>query len=174
MPVVSSQVVEESATQADGRKYLRFEFTLSSGEVLTHFGYGKYPGGTDAETQRAALIPDVNAYVKQRELEFAWGYGASGGNIDTYPWVENTLAEVRTYWWRRFMNLFASEGNGSTEERLRIAVEAAPYYNLPSSPQIAGYLNAGWTTQMVNGAMNGIAAIAVNVPNMTHDNGEIV
>jgi len=171
MAIVSSIVAEDGAEQGTtGVKFMRFEFTDSTGKVHTHFGYRKYPVGTDATKQRLALIPELNALLIQQELNAVWGAGISGQDITNYPVVENTLAAVLTHWWRRFMNTFSSNGDSNISRQMQIAVNAAPYYNLPSSPQIAGYLSAGWTTQMVNNAMNGIAAIAVNVGNLEHDN----
>jgi hypothetical protein len=176
MPVVSSIVAEDGAEQGTtGVKFMRFEFTDSTGTVHTHFGYRKYPIATDADTQRLALIPELNAKLVKQEQQAVWQAGIQGQDITNYPAVESTIADLLTYWWRRFMNTFSSAGDTLLTEQMEIAVSAAPYYNLPSSPQISGYIDdVTWTTQEVNTALNGIQAIAVNAAGLEHDNPEMV
>lgn len=76
MPVISSQAFVDSHTQRDGRRFIRFEWTVTGGEVLTHFGYGKYrvndgPGtqAEEVEAIRANLETKLN-----RQLEFREAY----------------------------------------------------------------------------------------------------
>jgi hypothetical protein len=178
MPVVSSIVAEEGATDSNNEKWLRFEFTLSDGRVDGHYGYRRYPAATVADTQRLALVAPLNAILKERERNEAWRYGMDGNDIDVFPWIENTTAEIQQYWWRRFMNFMRDDSTdpdiNSRNELVATALVPLGYVNKPSSPQIVGYLDAGWSIAQVNGAISKASALYLGVINLDHGEPEIV
>lgn len=80
MPVTSVNTIVDPNQQRDGRRFIRFEWTVTGGEVIPLFGYGKYlvDGLTDDQDQpitqddaiatiRANLETKLNAQLERRE-----------------------------------------------------------------------------------------------------------
>ena len=172
MAIIASSVLEDGNTQANGRKYVRLSFTDHVG--IIHYQQHSVAAATDAEVLRAAQITPLETTLKEQERNEAFLYGCNGGDIDVFTWQWNTTAEIQTYWWRRFMNLYrdASEDKYAGD-KIPFSITGAPYYNKNTNPVIRGFLDAGWSNNNVGSALNKIAAVAVNAAQLDHGQAEI-
>jgi len=177
MPVVSSTVEEDGALQADGRKYLRFDYVDQVGEHY-NWGYGKYPGGSNAVTAKDSHIPVIDQWLLDSEKEFAWRYGIDGGDIDTFPWVHNTTAVIQTWWWRRIMNLMRDDsGDPEADKKVEYSISlSAPlgYMNKNNNATISGFIDdPAWGNNDVGSALNKINAVGINAGLLDHGEDEL-
>ena len=79
MPVVSVNTIVDPNQQRDGRRFLRFEWTVTGGEVIPLFGYGKYLVDIAPE-----IIDVINPDTPEQEVIYS-----------TPPTQEEAIATIR-------------------------------------------------------------------------------
>ena len=80
MPITSQQVLSDE-TQADGRRWVIYQYTFDTAEVILH-GPRLVPAGLDADAELLALIPRVEQDVESAEDSGYLGQVESGDIAD--------------------------------------------------------------------------------------------
>ena len=106
MGVATHQTVEDSA-QADGRRYVRYRYDFTEGDIIFR-GPKLVETLFDDDADRLALVPTVEADVKIEEQYYAEARAIAGDDFSAInsDLVHNTTSEAAGFILKRMSNRF--------------------------------------------------------------------
>lgn len=169
MPFVP--IVLSDEPQADGRRYVRYRFTHTNGDVVDAGPYS-ITAETVALTDAVARAIPLEATRKEQEKSAITFYFYEGNDPASRAWFYHTGNDARMVGLRALFNLMRSEVQD--EAKGVVASNVVPVLAPFTNSQIANLIdNPNWTATEVGNARTKLAALATAWDNLDHGEPEI-